>query len=136
MNNHVLPGLGITKKAAAVETYQQLTTFDSILRRVGAETAVEGFSDVTESLPNQKKSTERKGRKRKERPIEQESSSSSSSSDSTSESDVASDSEKRAPHKTNRNISGRLAHRHRFIKNKRVDMYSASQMKEILGVDS
>lgn len=134
MNNHVLPGLGITKKAAAVETYQQLTTFDSILRRVGAETVVEGFSDVTESLPNQKKSTGRKGRKRKELPIEQESS--SSSSDSKSESDVASDSEKRAPHKTNRNISGRLAHRHRFIKNKRVDMYSASQMKEILGVDS
>lgn len=97
---------------------------------------MEGFPDVTESLPDKKQSTERKGRKRKKLPIEQESSSSSSDANSNSEPDGASDSEKRAPQKTKRIISGRLAHRHRFIKNKRVDMYSASQMKEILGVDA
>lgn len=99
----------MAKADAAQETYRQLTAFDDVLRRI--------------SSPQEEQS-----------PLEQEKASKKKSSrskhDSRRSKRSASPSHDRQPAVA----PSRLAHRQKFIKNKRVDQYSAEHLKEILGV--
>jgi Pin2-interacting protein X1 len=88
-------GLGVTKKNATEETYQQLTAFDSILKRINTE------EPDSETVCKSSKKEKRHKVKKVESPIK---------------------------------TTGRLAHRRKFINNKRVDQYSEAHLKEILGV--
>lgn len=123
-------GLGATGKVdLAQETYFQLAAFDTVLRRLN-----EGKGDSA-SFPSEdqknKKASKRTGKKhssggertkKKTKKGEEERTKDGKKYIRESESAV-----------TSVAVSSRLAHRKKFIANKRVDQYSREQLREILG---
>lgn len=127
-------GLGATThKHAAEETYQQLSLFDSILRRAaqeeasstsGSDSALESTSkkDKSKKSKDKKRSIDRsdnKRRRRKSGEKEEKKKKSVSKSDSSSSNIIP--------------MAGRLSHRQKFIKCKQVNQYSERHLREILG---
>lgn len=116
-------GLGATKRVdLAQETYCQLTAFDSILRRLngqgeGKEDPADRESPGEAAQAGQKQGDER-GTAKRDRKGQR-----SRAGERPREDDGA----------PVRAVSSRLAHRKRFIANKRVEQYSREQLREILG---
>lgn len=121
----------MTKKDAAEETYQQLTTFDSILRGLNATQSREKDEKV------RKEEKRKKSKKRKH--LEKEEKEKKSRKRNHPEKDEKGKKSKKRKHPKepfNPILSGRLAHRKKFITNKCIDQYSEIHLKEILGVSS
>jgi hypothetical protein len=118
-----LIGLGVTKKSQATETYYQLSAFEKVLRQAQ--------NDDEEGKGESRGKKEREGEEGEEgeRKGKRDSATKKDHSGKTKREKKSSlEKEISTP-----SISGRLIHRSKWIKNKRVDQYSAEHLREILG---
>lgn len=145
--------MGVEKTDTVKETYQQLTAFDDILRRVDRQAGVvvgtATFSDQGGVNTNKridrnsqdKRSSKIKeatdgckpGRENKRKRSAEASTSRGGEKDTTDDENSATTSS--SSPLVRGVVAGRLAHRQKFIRNKRVDQYSAKHLKEILGIE-
>jgi hypothetical protein len=120
-----LIGLGVTKKSQATETYYQLSAFEKILRQAQNDDDEEGKGESKGKKEREGEEGEEGERKRK-----RDSTTKKDHSGKTKREKQKSSLEKEI---STPSISGRLIHRSKWIKNKRVDQYSAEHLREILG---
>lgn len=119
----ILVGLGVKKKDYTTETYQQLTTFDAILK------------SLQPPVVELQKEAEPSGKKSKKNIIKSKSKGKSKSkSKKQSESESEKDSSSEEEEEASPAVNARLIHRRKFIRNKNVSQYSEAHLKEILGV--
>jgi len=119
--------LGVTKKDPAQETFQQLTSFEDVLQRLGQDGSVPEASASTKTRERRKRNRETNmegdtisGKERGEK-------------DGVHTKHVDSMHVALGVQTGGKKVPGRLAHRQKFIRNKRVDQYSAKHLQEILG---
>lgn len=100
-------GIGMAKGDPALERYQQLDTFDQLLQSLNEN--IDQSEQEEKKRKKSHKSTDQESRKKKEK-------------------DLSAESESKSYIKT-----GRLAHRSKFIRNKRVSECSKESLAQILG---
>lgn len=103
-------GLGVSKKNIREEAYHQLSSFDNLLRELGRDSE-RGKQDISDGKSERKKLQSKGSRQHGEQ---------TKGRKKNKDGDYLA-------------LSGRVAHRKKFIRNKQVDQYSAEQLKEILG---
>lgn len=100
----------MTKKDPAQETFQQLTSFEDVLQRLCQDgTALQAGSETKDT---------RRAKRKKDRVC-------GKGNDSAHD--------RLGGQAVDKKVPGRLVHRQKFIRNKRVDQYSARHLQEILG---
>lgn len=121
-------GLGATSKVdLAQETYFQLAAFDTVLRRLNEERGGDLAPSTSQDHSNNGKS-KREGKKQSSKRKERE-----TKKERRRPTSVEADTRRNIESSATGVVSSRLAHRKKFIANKRVDQYSRDQLREILG---